>query len=368
MARITLENVTRDFGSTVAVKELNLDVQDGEFVSLLGPSGCGKTTTLHMLVGLQTPTSGRVLFDGKPMQRVPPRKRNVGLIFQDYSIFPHLSPRANIEFGLRVRGVSRATRRAEVARVAEIVELDDALLDRSTPDLNAGQLQRVAIARTLITRPSIVLLDEPLSNLEPDLRARTRAKLKRLFHDLGQTTIYVTHDQVEAMSLSDRIAVMNLGELQQYGTPEDVYMKSANTFVAGFLGSPPMNFLHGRVTAHDGALSVDGAGFAIELAGISDLELRVDEPVTVGIRPEHLAVEHTAPVNGRPRLEGAVYAIEPLGSETIVDVAVGDAVLRALLPPSVRFAMGDPVSVTLDLAPLHLFDGNGRSLRSASRW
>jgi multiple sugar transport system ATP-binding protein len=367
MATITLDNVTRDFGSTVAVDQLNLEVKDGEFVSLLGPSGCGKTTTLHMLVGLQTPTSGRVLFDGKPMDRVPPHKRNAGLIFQDYSVFPHLSPRANIEFGLRVRGASRATRRAEVARVAEIVELDDELLDRSTADLNAGQLQRVAIARTLITRPSIVLLDEPLSNLEPDLRARTRAKLKRLFRDLGQTTVYVTHDQVEAMSLSDRIAVMNFGVLQQYGTPEQVYVRSDNIFVAGFLGSPPMNFLHGRLTAADGALRIEGTGFTLELPASPTVEGAVGDSVTVGVRPERLAVEHS---RGRmpSALEGSVYAIEPLGSETIVDVSVGDAVVRALLPPTADFHVEEPVSVLVDPVDVHLFNGKGQSVRSASRW
>jgi multiple sugar transport system ATP-binding protein len=364
MATVEIDRVTKQYGDFTAVDELSLEIADGEFVSILGPSGCGKSTTLEMLAGLQVPSSGDIRVDGRSVVGVSPRHRGLGLIFQDYSIFPQMSPRANLEFGLRMRRVDSATREREVARVIEIVELDDSTLDKPTDDLTPGELQRVAIGRTLVTRPNIILLDEPLSNLEPDLRARTRAKLKRLFSDLGQTTIYVTHDQVEAMSLSDRVLVMRDGRLQQIGTPEDVYGRSSNTFVGGFIGSPPMNFLAGRLTEDDGRLIAEGPGFSLDL---SDRRGEVEPgqgDVVVGIRPEHLERANGDP---GPRLEGSVFTVEPLGSETIVDVRVGETIVKMLDAPASTCAVDEPIALAVEADHVHLFDAASERSRLAAR-
>lgn len=372
MSRTVVERVTKRYDELVAVDAFELTVEEGDFVALLGPSGCGKTTSLHMLAGLERPTEGRILIGGDDVTDLPARRRNVGLIFQDYSIFPHLSPRQNIEFGLRVRQWSRERRREKVREVVDIVELAEEVLERRVSDLSPSELQRVAIARTLVTEPRLVLLDEPLSNLEPELRARTRARLKRLFEDLGQTTIYVTHDQIEAMALANRIAVMSAGRLQQVGTPEDVYLRPANVFVAGFLGSPPMNFLSGRLEDTNGTLAVSTAGGAVGLQARRDDLAAGGADVVVGIRPEHLTVSRgadAAAAAAPQTLSGTVFEVEPLGLETIVSVMIGGTVVKVIADADADYELDAPVHVGVSLDHVCLFDETTATSRmTATRW
>src|SRR5437764_3091575 len=244
MAEIRLENLTKVFGSLVAVSDLDLVVEDGSFIALVGPSGCGKTTTMNMISGLETPTRGEIYFDTQPVSRMDPGRRNVGFVFQNYAIFTHMRVYDNLAFGLRVRKPrpDRAEIDREVKRVAEIVGVAR-ILERKAGRLSVNDMQKVALGRSMIVAPAIFLLDEPFSNLDAAFRAYMRAELKRIQHEVGQTTVYVTHDQVEAMSMADRIAVMDLGVLQQYGSPDEIYNRPANRFVAGFVGSTRMNFL-----------------------------------------------------------------------------------------------------------------------------
>ena len=367
-----VDGVTKRFDDLVAVDHLDLDIAEGEFVALLGPSGCGKTTTLHMLAGLEQPTEGRILFGDDDVTNLTARKRNIGLIFQDYSIFPHMSPRQNLEFGLRVRKWPREKRREKVREVAEIVELPEDVLGRRSSDLSPSELQRVAIARTLVTEPRLVLLDEPLSNLEPELRARTRARLKRLFDDLGQTTIYVTHDQIEAMALANRIAVMSLGQLQQVGTPEDVYLRPANMFVAGFLGSPPMNFIPGRLGEGGSGPEVVTDGGTLDLAARKGDLAAGGSEVVVGIRPEHLDIsqdENGAVPGSGSTLAGRVFEVEPLGLETVVNVVVGETIVKAIAEPDADYELDSPVRLELSADHAQLFDAETKLSRmTATRW
>ena len=253
MTKLVLQNVRKVFGDFTAVEGLSLEIDEGETVALLGPSGCGKSTTLNMIVGLESPTSGDILIDGKSVVDVPPGKRNIGLVFQDYAVFTHLTVRQNLAFGLRSQGMPRAEIDKKIDEVAELVDLGD-VMSRSTKVLGGSELQRVALARTLVTNPSILLLDEPLSNLEAEMRAQMRRELRRIQGETRQTIIYVTHDQIEALSLAHRIAVMDQGKLQHYGTAHEVYHRPANRFVGRFLGNPPMNMISGRLNrVKDGA-------------------------------------------------------------------------------------------------------------------
>ena len=257
MAEIRLEKMTKRFGDLVAVGDLTLEVPHGSFVALLGPSGCGKTTTMNMISGIEKPTSGEILFDGEPITELEPGERNVGFVFQNYAIFTHMTVYENLAFGLRVRKdrPSKQALDAQVKRVAETVRLAGAL-ERKAGRLSVNDLQKVALGRSMIVEPAIFLLDEPFSNLDAAFRAYMRAELKRIQHDIGQTMVYVTHDQVEAMSMADKIAVMNLGELQQYGTPDEIYNRPANRFVANFVGSVLINFLPCRYETRNGRSEV----------------------------------------------------------------------------------------------------------------
>ncbi len=337
MARIRIETLTKEFpGGVVAVKELDLDVPHGSFMALLGPSGCGKTTTMNMISGLEQPTGGEIYFDDEPITRVAPGKRNVGFVFQNYAIFTHMTVYENIGFGLKVRntGMSKAERHAEVQRIAEIVGLSGSL-ERTAGRLSVNDMQKVALGRSMIVKPAIFLLDEPFSNLDAAFRAYMRAELKRIQHEMGQTMVYVTHDQVEAMSMADRIAVMNLGELQQFGSPDEIYNRPRNRFVAGFVGSTQMNFLPASLAP---ALAADG---------------RV-EGVTLGIRPE--ALELVASDDPRASLRAAVVLVEPLGAKDVLHLEVDDRPLRVVGPPGRRPRVGDRVGVACDPGRVHRFD------------
>ena len=329
MARVAFHAVTKRFqADVVAVDALELDVADGELMVLVGPSGCGKSTALRMVAGLEDPSEGTILIGERDMDGVTPSARDVAMVFQNYALYPHMSVRRNLAFPLQRRKVPKADVQRRVGEVAAMLELTE-LLDRKPAQLSGGQRQRVAMGRALIREPVVFLLDEPLSNLDAQLRAELRAELKRLHARLGTTMIYVTHDQVEAMTLGDRIAVMSGGKLQQVGSPEEVYRTPRNTFVARFVGSPAMNMLPGPVVGRS-------------------------QDVTAGIRPEVLHLASHAP--GGVPLEITAEVVEPLGSDVFVHGRLGEDVVIARLPGHASVSAGQRVALMVDQADLHLFD------------
>ncbi len=351
MVRVRLENLSKHFGKVKAVDNLNLEIKDGEFISLLGPSGCGKTTTLLMVAGIYKPTKGYIYFDDRVMNDVEPRDRNVGMVFQSYALYPHMSVFDNIAFPLKLKKVPKNEIRNRVVRVARMLGIYE-LLDRKPGQLSGGQQQRVALARALVKEPDIFLMDEPLSNLDAKLRIQMRAELKHLQRELGITTIYVTHDQVEAMTMSDRIAVLNKGKLQQYGTPDELYNRPANLFVAGFIGSVPINFIEGTIRRQDGDLILDGIDYIFkipkEYIGILD-HIDEGEDIILAVRPEHIHIK-------RGEYTGKVYVVEPLGRDKIVHIDIGAGIIRALVPGEEDVNEGDKIKFTFDTTRLHFFD------------
>jgi multiple sugar transport system ATP-binding protein len=329
MASIGFEHVTKQFDEAKAVDDLSIDVADGEFLVLVGPSGCGKTTALRMLAGLEEITSGRIRIGDRVVNNVTPGARNVAMVFQSYALYPHMTVRDNLAFSLRNFKVPKDEIGRRVHQAAEILELDD-LLARKPKQLSGGQRQRVALGRAIVREPDAFLMDEPLSNLDAALRVQTRAEILKLQKRLGTTTIYVTHDQVEAMTMGDRIAVMSKGVLQQIGSPEELYTRPANTFVAGFIGSPSMNLLPA------GRIGLNGDG---KLAGF---------------RPEHVELG-----NGRPdaaSYEALVEVVEYLGDEQLAHVRLGETALVAKLPVDPRLQAGSTQTFSVPLARVHLFD------------
>ena len=371
MPGVTLEQVTKAFpGGTVAVDGLSLEIADGEFMILVGSSGCGKTTALRLIAGLDTPTSGTIRIGDRVVNDVPARDRDIAMVFQNYALYPHMTVARNLAYPLRQRRMPRREIARRVHEVAEMLDLAG-LLRRRPAQLSGGQRQRVAMGRALVREPEVFLLDEPLSNLDAKLRVQMRAALKRLHARLDVTTVYVTHDQVEAMTLGDRIAVLSDGRLQQLGPPQEVYDRPANVFVAGFIGSPPMNLLRGRV--RDGRVSA--GDFAFERAGLDDREL------IVGVRPDSLRPA----VDGVPSLDFEVSVVEPMGDEVIVHGSVaaelandtpedGESLLLAgdgdraaavaRLSPRDRPAEGSVIRLGVDPAEVHLFDADsGKAIR-----
>jgi multiple sugar transport system ATP-binding protein len=338
--RVLLQGLEKRFGARVAVAPLDLHVADREFLTLLGPSGCGKSTVLNMIAGLEVPSAGEITIGERRVTRLEPHERDVAMVFQSYALYPHKSVFENIAFPLRLRRVPRESLDSQVRAVAEQLGIGE-LLERRPAELSGGQRQRVALGRALVRRPSVFLLDEPLSNLDAQLRAETRAELKRLHATFATTTIYVTHDQTEAMTLSDRIAVLRSGLLQQLGTPDEIYRQPANRFVAGFVGSPGMNFVPGRV--EDGRVRLPGLDLpVVPLAGARD--------VLVGVRPEHIEVD--AGGDGR----GEVYAVELLGSEALVVFLWGGVRVTARAPASCRLQAGESVTFRVRPEEVLLFD------------
>jgi ABC-type sugar transport system ATPase subunit len=355
---VRLEKLTRRFGSVTAVDALDLEIHDGELVALLGPSGCGKTTTLLMTAGIYRPTSGAIYFGDRRVDQLLPRDRGIGMVFQNYALYPHMTVEENIGFPLELRrGVSRDERRRRVQAVAERVKVAE-LLARRPAQLSGGQQQRVALARALVKEPDILLLDEPLSNLDARLRHTMRAEIKRLQQDLGITSIFVTHDQLEALTMSDRIALMMDGKLAAYGTPDDLYERPRNRFVAEFIGNPPMNFLEAEVARADGQVVARSDGMQVPLTDAAAERLPLNgaaRPVTLGIRPEHLTIGPLEPSNAR----GEVYVVEPMGREQVVDVRLGDRSLQVIAPASLQVEAGESVGLAFDRSKLHLFDPAG---------
>jgi multiple sugar transport system ATP-binding protein len=348
MGRVEYEDVWKQFPTrdAPAVRGLTLDIADGEFLVLLGPSGCGKTTALRMLAGLEHPDRGDIRIDGKSVLRLEPKDRDVALVFQSYALYPHMSVRGNIEYPLRVRNMAMTERSQRVERAAELLRIGH-LLPRRPAQLSGGEQQRVALARAIVREPRVFLMDEPLSNLDAKLRTHTRTELKALQQQLGVTTIFVTHDQAEAMTMADRIAVLDAGVLQQLGSPDGVYQRPANLFVAQFIGSPPMNILD---AARDGEALVVAGGWRI------DAPHRLDgaRAVKVGLRPEGIDIAMGQSNRGQP---AEVLVSEPLGSEVIVNVKLGDVLLKVRTSPEVRPDPGARVYLSTRPDAVRVFDG-----------
>src|ERR1043165_5087863 len=337
---IEFKNVSKTFGGTRVVDELSLKIDDGEFIVLLGPSGCGKTTTLRMLAGLESATSGDIFIDGERVNDIPTQHRDLAMVFQSYALYPHMTISENIGYPLRVRKVDKTERAERVKRVAAMLEIES-LLDRKPRQLSGGERQRVAVARAIVREPRAYLMDEPLSNLDARLRVQMRGELKRLQHQLGTTTIYVTHDQAEAMTLASRVAVMRNGRLQQFDTPLNIYNHPANRFVAEFVGSPSMNFIEGRIDR--GVFASDAIKLSVN---------RPDGDVSLGIRPEHVHV-FTLPQDDA--IPARVYVTELMGNETFVFLTVGGQKLIARAPADFRAEVESTVWVVIETEKAHFF-------------
>ncbi len=354
MARVVWDQVTKKFGQVVALDNLTLTAEDGEFLVLVGPSGCGKTTALRLVAGLEEPTSGLIWIGDRVVNDLPPRDRDVAMVFQSYALYPHMSVYDNMAFGLKLRGFPKAEIDRRVKQVAEILGIAD-LLDRKPRQLSGGQRQRVALGRAIVREPKVFLMDEPLSNLDAKLRVQTRAELKKLHQALKTTTVYVTHDQVEAMTMGTRIAVMNKGVLQQVDTPQNVYEHPANIFVAGFIGSPAMNFFKGRLFSQDSKLYIDLEDFKVELSeqlGKALLAGGAGPEVVLGVRPEHIRLAGPKGSGIRCRVE----VVEPLGSETLVHVTSGRHTWTVWLAGMLNVEAGMILELEFDPEKLHLFD------------
>jgi multiple sugar transport system ATP-binding protein len=318
MAGVSLQGIVKAYGALQVVHGIDLEVEEKEFVVLVGPSGCGKSTTLRMIAGLEEISDGDLMIDGRHVNRVAPKDRDVAMVFQNYALYPHLNVADNIAFGLRIRKESKEVIASSVAEVGEILGLTP-YLERRPADLSGGQRQRVAMGRAIVRRPKVFLFDEPLSNLDAKLRTQMRAEIKRLHKRLGVTSIYVTHDQVEAMTLADRIVVMHDGRIEQVGSPMDLFLNPVNTFVAGFLGSPPMNMVKAKIVAGDQSPIAEFDGQRLPLAAIPSLQNSVGKEVILGIRPEFVKVVAEG-TPGRVSLE--VDLVETLGSEALIHAAL----------------------------------------------
>jgi len=346
MAHIELINITKRYGDFLAIPQQNLSIADGEFLVLLGPSGCGKTTTMRMIAGLEEITSGELRIGGECVNDKPPKDRDIAMVFQNYGLYPHMTVAENIGYPLKLRGVEKNERARQVEEVCRKVELDKHM-HRRPAELSGGQRQRVALARAIIRRPKLFLMDEPLSNLDAKLRVTMRAELKHLHHELGVTTVYVTHDQMEAMTLADRIAVLNHGEIVQLDTPEKIYSEPADMFVADFIGSPSMNLIPGRII--NGLFECDGVRVPIPF------QTSVSE-VVLGIRPEDLTIVSEADAHIRAPL----YALELTGESTLATVRIGPTMVCARGPSDFRTEIDAPIGLKARGDRIHLFDAQTR--------
>jgi multiple sugar transport system ATP-binding protein len=356
MASVTFEQVSKVFDRTTAVEELSLEIEDGEFLVLVGPSGCGKSTALRMVAGLEQITDGRVLIGDRVVNNVAPTQRDVAMVFQSYALYPHMNVFDNLAFGLRNQKVPKEQIETRVRAGAEILDLTP-FLDRKPKQLSGGQRQRVALGRAIVREPAVFLMDEPLSNLDAKLRVATRAEILKLHHRLGTTTIYVTHDQVEAMTMGDRIAVMESGVLPQAGTPEELYLSPQNVFVAGFIGSPAMNLIEVEPNRDGGRAVLRKDGLVIDVPeSVQGAHGNEREKVIAGIRPEHLRIRSREPGDDEARLSAVVDVVEYLGDEQLVHLHAGAVELVAKLPVEQRVKVDEEVELTLPAERLHLFD------------
>jgi multiple sugar transport system ATP-binding protein len=355
-APVSFERVGKRFGNVTAVDNLDLEVENGEMLVLLGPSGCGKTTSLRMLAGLESITSGAIRIGDNIVNALPPRARDIAMVFQSYALYSHLTVYENLAYPLRVRKLPKAEIDRRVRDVAAVVQIGE-LLDRKPRALSGGQRQRVALGRAIIRRPAVFLMDEPLSNLDAKLRLHTRGELKRFQRELATTTIYVTHDQAEAMTLADRVAIMDRGVLQQVGRPKEVYARPASVFVAGFLGSPPMNLLDVRLTSVDGTLGLEIAAMVTPAKGSMAARLATLPPnqqdVVLGVRPEEVFLSRES---GPGRVAGEVFVVEDLGNERLVTLDLGGQFVVARMPADYPTEMGERLWFGFDPERAHLFE------------
>lgn len=352
MASVTLRRVVKRYGAVEAVRGIDLAIADHQFVALVGPSGCGKTTTLRMIAGLEDISGGEIDIGGRVINDVAPKDRDIAMVFQSYALYPHMTVFENMAFGLKLRGLARADIRARVEDAARILELGP-LLERRPKALSGGQRQRVAMGRAIVRNPQVFLFDEPLSNLDAKLRVQMRAEIKKIHQTVRTTTVYVTHDQVEALTLADLVVVMNHGVIEQVGTPQEVYRNPRTRFVAGFMGSPAMNFFETR-------LAPDGQGLRLVLPGDASLALPltratrylgcIDRPMLLGLRPEHI---HEDPSGAVP---AAVEVVEPMGAETSVVLRLGEAGFTARFGPETAVQPGTIIRLRFDLEQMHLID------------
>ncbi len=367
-ARVYLKNIVKRFGKVVAVDHVNLEVREKEFLVLLGPSGCGKTTTLRIIAGLEFPDEGRVYIDDKDVTDLEPKDRDVAMVFQNYALYPHLTVRDNIAFPLIIRrkqlGLTREEIYKKVLEVAKLLRIEE-LLDRKPGQLSGGQQQRVALARALIRRPKVWLMDEPLSNLDALLRLQMRAELKRLQREVGITTIYVTHDQAEALSMADRIAVMNKGRIVQVGTPEDIYLRPQHVFVATFIGTPPMNIIRCITDLRNNKLYLHCPGIEREIPPEVAKHLREDMELLLGMRPEFVEV-HKEP--GPDTIKAKILVVEPQGSELILNLNISpedreETIVKVKTKATRKYSPGETVYLELDWTKISLFDAKtGKAL------
>jgi multiple sugar transport system ATP-binding protein len=357
MATVTFDNVNKMYGDFQAVKDLNLEIGDGEFMVLVGPSGCGKTTSLRMIAGLEEISAGTLRIGDRVVNDVPPKDRDIAMVFQSYALYPHMTVRDNLAFGLKLRTVPKAEIERRVNEAAETIQLQK-LLDRKPKELSGGQRQRVALGRAIVREPAVFLMDEPLSNLDAKLRVQTRAEIARLHQRLETTVVYVTHDQVEAMTMGTRIAVMNEGLLQQVGTPQALYDTPINRFVAGFIGSPSMNFVE---------VHMDGTGDSARLVGPADWSIpippryreaatpKAGKTLVAGFRPEHLDIGEGG--SGTGSFQARADVVEYLGNEELLHINAADQDIVAIVGSEHRVRPADIVNLVLPLEKLHLFDG-----------
>lgn len=348
--KVTLEKVGKKFGKTIAVNNMNLEVKEKDFLVLLGPSGCGKTTMLRLVAGLETPDSGNIYIGDTLVNDLPPKDRNVAMVFQSYALYPYMSVYDNISFPLKIRKVPKGEIRKRVRNIAELLKIEE-LLSRRPGELSGGQRQRVALGRAMVREPNVFLMDEPLSNLDAKLRMHMRGELKKLHRKLKVTTIYVTHDQAEAMSISKRIAIIHQGVLQQVGSPKEVYDHPANAFVGGFIGSPSMNMWEGEIIEEDGKLKIDTDFFSYPLP--LDLKENTTSKITLGVRPEDVAIAKGREPNA---ISARVDVVEPMGRELLVTLVSGGAAIKMITTSDRTLRIGDKLKIKFKEEKLRIFE------------
>jgi multiple sugar transport system ATP-binding protein len=350
MASVSLRKLEKSYGALRIVKGIDLDITNGEFVVFVGPSGCGKSTTLRMVAGLESITDGEIRIGDRIVNRLAPRERDIAMVFQDYALYPHKTVRENMGFSLKVRGIDKSEADKRIREAADMLGITH-LLERRPGQLSGGQRQRVAMGRAIVRRPQVFLFDEPLSNLDAKLRGQVRTEIKRMHQQIGTTIIYVTHDQVEAMTLADRIVILRAGDIEQVGTPDDVYNRPQSVFVGGFVGSPAMNFAKATVQSQD-LVFEDGNRLPLSQVRAGRETALEGRTVIVGVRPEHFS----AATDTSLALNAKVQVVEPLGSDTLVHFAIGKETMTARMSPDTRPEPGSEIRVAIDPSKVHLFD------------
>ncbi len=346
--KVKLENLSKRWGKVVGADHINLDIDDGEFVAFLGPSGCGKTTTLLMVAGIYKPTEGTIRFGERVVNQLEPKDRNIGMVFQSYALYPHMTVFQNISYPLKLQKTPKEEMKKRAQKVADMMDIGH-LMDRKPAQLSGGQQQRVALGRALIKEPTLLLFDEPLSNLDARLRLTMRAEIKRLQMDLCITSIYVTHDQVEAMTMADRIAVMKDGKLQAYASPDELYDRPRTLFVAGFIGNPPMNFIDVDFVRANGDYHIRRQGFDVIVPPDRGEKAVSKEKVIIGIRPEDVTIADRG-------VAGEIYVLEPLGRDDLVNVKIGESQIHVLADPTLGLKVGDNIALNFNTNKIHFFD------------